>query len=97
MSWSISWFRVVAIAETVSYLCLLAAAGAKRVFDQPAAVSAIGPVHGVLFLAYFVLVVFVREERRWSWPETAGVLLAAVVPFGGYVVERRLRRAPATP
>lgn len=92
---AVQWLRVVAIAEAVSYLCLLAAVVAKRVFDQPAGVSAIGPIHGVVFLAYFALVVFVREERGWSPRDTLAALVAAVIPFGGYVVERRLLREPA--
>mgnify|MGYP000262276726 CR=1 FL=1 len=90
---SFSWFRVFALAETVSYLGLLAAVVAKRGFGQPAAVSAIGPIHGVLFLAYFVVVIFLREEQRWSPRETGAVLLAAVIPFGGYLAERRLARS----
>jgi integral membrane protein len=92
---SLQSLRVVAIAEAVSYLCLLGAVVAKRVFDQPGGVSVIGPVHGVLFLAYFALVIFVREERGWSIRETLTALVAAVVPFGGYVVERRLLREMA--
>jgi hypothetical protein len=46
-------------------------------------------------------VVFVREEQRWDFRETGAVLLAAVIPFGGYLAECRLSRtsmrAPAPP
>lgn len=95
----IRWLRVVAVAEAISYLCLLAAVIAKRFFNQPAGVSLIGPIHGLLFVAYFVLVIFAREERGWNPRQTALVLLAAVIPFGGYLVERRLLQVsvPARP
>ena len=72
-----------------------AAVVAKRAFDHPEWVSLAGPVHGVAFLAYFALVIFVREEQRWGVRATLLALAAAVVPFGGYVMERRLLQAPA--
>lgn len=91
----IGWFRIVASAEGLSYVALLTAVVAKRVFDQPGGVEVIGPLHGVLFLAYFALVVFEREERGWSIGRTATVLLAALVPLGGFWVERRFLRGAA--
>ena len=84
------WFRVVALAEAVSYLVLLAAAVAKRALDTPGPVEALGPVHGVLFLAYVGLAFAVRPVLRWNALTTAIVIVAAVVPFGAFVVERRL-------
>ena len=89
---SVLWFRVVAVAESLSHACLLAATAIKHGLDAPGGVEVLGPIHGVLFLAYFVLVVFVREDRDWGTMRTLGVLAAAVVPLGGWVVERRLLR-----
>ena len=89
---SVLWFRMVAVAESLSYVCLLAATAIKYGLDEPGGVEVLGPIHGVLFLAYFVLVVFVREDRGWGAMRTLGVLVAAVVPLGGWVVERRLLR-----
>ena len=92
---SVLWFRVVAVAESFSYVCLLAATAIKYGLDAPGGVEVLGPIHGVLFLAYFVLVVFVREDRGWGAARTLGVLAAAVVPLGGWLVERRLLRGEA--
>ena len=85
-----SWLRGIGIAEAVSYLLLLAAVVAKRVFEQPAGVSVIGPIHGLVFLAYVVAIIFAREERGWNLTTTVAAVIAAVIPCGGYVVERRL-------
>ena len=96
----IRWFRAVALAEAVSYLVLLAASVAKRTLDVHGPVEALGPVHGVLFLAYVGLALGVRPILRWNLLTTALVVVAAVVPFGGFVVERRLpdtADAPAAP
>ena len=94
-----SWvrpFKVVAVAEAVSYLVLLGASVAKHVFDMPGAVPVMGPVHGVVFLGYLYLALMVREELGWKLMTTATVIVAAVIPLGGIYVERRvLAEAPA--
>jgi integral membrane protein len=84
-------FRIIALAETISWLVMLAAVVAKRVFSVEAATAAIGPIHGVVFLVYLTGVVFLREELDWSGRRTVVAVLAAVVPLGAYlIVERRL-------
>lgn len=93
---AVRWFRVVALVEAVSYLILLVAVVAKYGFDAPIGVRVMGPVHGVIFLVYAGLAFTVREELRWSAQHTAAVLAAAVLPLGGYLVERSLSPARAT-
>ncbi len=92
----LSWMRIIAVVEAASYIALLLAVVAKRVFDQPGGVTVIGPIHGVVFLAYVAAVIFAREERQWDIRTTLACIVAAVIPFGGYVVERRLLQDPAT-
>ena len=92
---SVLWFRMVAVAESLTYVCLLAATAVKCGLGEADGVELLGPIHGVLFLAYFVLVIFVRGHRGWGARTTLGVLAAAVVPLGGWVVERSLRRGEA--
>ncbi len=82
----------VAIAEALSFVCLLGAMIVKYGFDEPAGVSALGPIHGALFLAYVALVIVVRQQRQWGVLRTVGVLAAAVVPMAGYVAGQRLLR-----
>jgi len=91
---SLGTARTIAIAEAVSYLALLAAVVAKRGFGVPEGVSMVGPIHGLLFLAYLGAVLQVRAERGWSAQQTLPALAASVVPFGGVWVERRLSRIP---
>ena len=83
-------FRMVALAEAISYLVLLAAVVVKRGLDGPDAVSVLGPIHGIIFLGYFVLTLLVREEQGWTGWQTVTVLLAAALPFGGFVVNNRM-------
>ena len=86
----VRWFKLVAVAEAVTYLALLAAAVAKRAAGQHGLVPVIGPIHGVVFLAYFALAFAVADELGWRGRQTLMVVVAAVVPLGGIYVERRV-------
>lgn len=89
---TIKTFRYVALAEAASFLVLLVATAVKYTQDAPGGVHVMGPIHGVLFLAYVTLALAVRGAAGWSGRATIGVLIGAVVPFGGFVVDRWLAR-----
>ena len=89
---SIKTFRYVALAEATSFLILLVFAVLKRTSDEAGGVQIMGPIHGVLFLAYVVIALAVRPAAGWTGRQTLGVLVAAVLPFGGFVVDRWLAR-----
>ena len=84
---TIRTFRYVALAEATSFLILLTCS-----FFARDGVPIMGPIHGMLFLAYVGLALVVRESARWTAKETVLVLVGAVVPFGGFVVDRWLAR-----
>ena len=83
-------FRVVAAVEAVTYLVLLAASIIRRGFDGPDLVSVMGPIHGIVFLVYLILVLRIREGQGWALGKTLLVILAAAVPFGGFWAGRHL-------
>jgi integral membrane protein len=87
-------FRYVALVEATSWLILLAATIWKYAADGPDLAPILGPIHGVLFLAYVFMALSLRDDAGWDGATTLGVLAAAVIPGGGYVVERRML-APA--
>lgn len=89
-------FRIVAFAEATSFLALLVAAYLKRQDQGEIGVQILGPIHGALFIAYVVLAVLLMQALRWRLPTTAIVLLGAVIPFGGYVVDWCLARRAAS-
>jgi integral membrane protein len=89
--------RYVAIAEATSFLALLVATTLKYSGRGETGVQVLGPIHGLLFLAFVGLVLYVRTETRWSNQTTAWLLVAAVVPFGGYAADRWLSRRPEAP
>lgn len=84
--------RYVALAEAISFLALLVATYIKYANDSPMGVQILGPVHGTLFLAYVSIALMVRSPERWSNRATLGVLVGAVLPFGGFIVDRWLSK-----
>jgi integral membrane protein len=92
---SLKTFRVVALTEATSFLVLLVASVLKRSSDTDL-VPILGPIHGVLFVAYVLIALNLRDEQRWTAKETGYILLGAVLPFGGYVVDRWLARREST-
>ena len=91
-------FRVVAYVEAATYLVLLAAVVLYRLLDGPDFIGFLGPVHGIAFLVYLLLVLLVREGQGWGLWRTLVVVLLAAVPFGGFWAGRDVaeERAPAS-
>ena len=89
-----SKFRTVALLEAISYLALLVAAFVKRVIEGPDVVPVLGPIHGILFLAYLLLTLMIRDEQGWTLGQTLIVLIASAVPFGAFVVNARMVHDP---
>jgi integral membrane protein len=97
---SLKTFRIVALTEATSFLLLLVASILKRTADADILVTVLGPIHGALFLAYVFMALYLRPDMGWSNRTTLLILLGAVLPFGGYVVDRTIlttsSRSPAT-
>jgi integral membrane protein len=81
--------RVVAVAEALSWLALIVATIVKYSASAPLGVQILGPLHGVLFLAYVALTFEVRRRVKWDNRTTLIVLADAILPGGGFLVARR--------
>ena len=58
-------------------------------FDLPQMVQIIGMMHGVLFLIYVVMAFIVSTGVKWPIKTLAIVLVASVVPFGTFYIEKK--------
>ncbi|GAA4444342.1 DUF3817 domain-containing protein [Ravibacter arvi] len=84
-------FKKTAFWEGISYLLLLfIAMPLKYFFEMPAAVRYVGMAHGVLFIAYVILLVWNWSERNWSFAKVAGYFLASLLPFATFWVEKQV-------
>lgn len=87
---SISIFKIVSFLEGTSYLLLLfVAVPIKYLADNATFVKALGMPHGVLFLAYILLALWIRSRMNWDLKTTAIVLIASLIPFGTFYVNKK--------
>ena len=84
--------RILGNVEGVSYLLLLGVAmPLKYAFDLPQVVKVVGMAHGVLFLAYCLLLALCMKNYRWKFGFGAYLFVATLIPFGTFVTDRRLK------
>jgi integral membrane protein len=86
-------FRSWAIVEGWSYIVLLfVAMPLKYVADQAWAVTAVGWVHGALFIGYWITAIPLFTKLKWDIERIIGLGLASILPFGTFVMERKWLR-----
>lgn len=85
-------FRMVAIAEGISFLILLfIAMPLKYIFNMPKAVQFFGWVHGALFVTfiYCAFAVFTAFKKDFMW--LAKAFFASIFPFGTFILDKELK------
>lgn len=86
----LNMFRVIAFLEGISYILLLFIATPMKHFaDEPQYVKLLGMPHGLLFMLYVILAFVLKPDFNWSNKAFRGVLLAAIIPFGTFFIERK--------
>ncbi|MBC7848449.1 MAG: DUF3817 domain-containing protein [Chitinophagaceae bacterium] len=93
----LTWLRKIGLAEGVSFLVLLLIAMPLKYFaDMPKIVTYVGWAHGVLFVAFLLLALDFKSDRNKSFQWLVLAFLAALVPLGTFLFDRKLRKeAPA--
>ncbi|PKQ44956.1 DUF3817 domain-containing protein [Confluentibacter flavum] len=82
-------FRVIAFLEGISYILLLFIATPIKYFgDDEQYVKLLGMPHGLLFVTYIVLAIMLKSELKWDTKQFGIVLLASIIPFGTFYIER---------
>jgi len=90
-------FRMVGIAEGVSFLVLLLIAmPLKYLMHLPEAVKIMGWIHGALFVSfiYFAFEVMGSLNKNFTWFLKA--FAAAFIPLGTFVFDRQLKKEAST-
>jgi len=91
-------FRVVAVAEAVSWVLLLAGMFVKYVLDtSELGVQIAGPVHGAVFIAYVAISLLAWRVLGWSMRTAFLALLASIPPLCTVVFERWAQRTGRLP
>jgi len=88
----IAFLRTVSLAEGISFLVLLGVAMPLKYFANfPEAVKVAGWTHGVLFMALCAALVYAKVAAKWPAGRAGMVLVAGLLPFGPFVIDRRMK------
>jgi integral membrane protein len=88
---TIGRLRVIGFIEGVSFLMILfVTMPLKYIYHQPQWNQKVGMLHGVLFIAYLLLVFISKIEYNWSWKKTLLAFVASIVPFGTFWADKKL-------
>src|SRR3989337_3942124 len=86
--------RILGYLEGISLLMLIfIGMPLKYMADDPAFVKAVGPVHGALFIWFIFATAGVSIEEKWRFRQTTlKVLIACMIPFGTFYVDKAILR-----
>lgn len=85
-------FRVVAIAEAVSWTLLIGGMVLRAVTGNQTGVRIGGGIHGFVFLAFLVVTALVAVNQRWTARTTVLALVSSVIPWATVPAELALDR-----
>lgn len=88
--------RTIGLIEGLSFLVLLGIAMPLKYFaGMPEVVTIVGWVHGVLFMALCGALLSAKRVAQWTAQQAGRVVIAALLPFGPFVIDRWLKREDA--
>src|SRR4030095_1121392 len=84
--------RRVGLLEACSFLVLVGVAmPLKYVAGPPGAVKVLGWIHGLFFIVFCGALLRTVVVARWSMARAALIFVAALLPFGPFVVDWRMK------
>ena len=60
--------------------------------NDPQYVKLLGMPHGLLFVTYLVIAFLIKSELKWNNKTLGVVILASVIPFGTFYVDKKYLR-----
>ncbi len=86
-------FRKIAFLEGLSFLLLLfIAMPLKYLANFPMAVTVVGGIHGVLFIAFLYLAWEVKSEHKKNFSWLIKAFLASILPFGTIIMDKQWKQ-----
>ena len=84
------FFRIVAFLEGISYILLMTfGLYFKYQLNDESYVKILGMPHGLLFMLYILMAFLLKENENWTRKDFGIILLASLIPFGTFYIDRR--------
>src|SRR5690554_933286 len=82
--------RLLALIEGISYLARGLTMPLKYYYEMPMPNEIFGMAHGVLFIAYCIMVFLVNQDKKWNLKSNFYAYLASHIPFGTFVADAKI-------
>ena len=90
---SVRWFRRTAKAEGISFIVLLFIAMPMKYFaGMPLAVTIVGSLHGVLFMAFIIIAREVKVDLKKNMRWLIRAFIASILPFGTFIMDKQWKK-----
>jgi len=85
-------FRVFAFSEAVGWSLLIFGVGyqTEHFAWSDSVLMIAGRIHGMLFIAYFVIALLTARSMKWGLWRVLGSLAAGVMPYGSLIFEQMI-------
>lgn len=84
-----NWFIRIGKIEGYSYLVLLGIAmPLKYIYNTPQYVRPVGSLHGILFIAFMILLGIMFCKVKMSFKNATIAFVLSLVPFGTFFLKR---------
>jgi integral membrane protein len=81
-------FRILALLEGISYILLLfVGVPLKHWGGNDILVKGLGMPHGLLFVAYIILAIALKDSQKWNLKDMFIILIASILPLGTFYVD----------
>jgi integral membrane protein len=85
-------FRLIALLEGCSYLSFGITVPLREFLDMPMPNKIVGWIHGVLFIAYSLLLLQLFLKKQWRFNTCLLLFILSFVPFGTFWADKRYLR-----
>jgi integral membrane protein len=81
---------ITALIEGTTYLLLAFTMLLKYKYSMPLPNKIVGMIHGLFFILYVALVIYVGIQKKWSNKTIFIALLASIIPFGTFYADAKI-------
>jgi len=61
--------------------------------EDPTYVKLLGMPHGLLFIAYIIVAVMLKDTYNWDQKTFFIILIASIIPFGTFYIDKKYLQA----
>ena len=88
----IGLFRLITLLEGISFILLVfIAMPLKYMMGIPEAVSVIGMAHGILFILFVLMLIYLCVKYEWPLGISFLLFIAALLPFAPFFADKKIK------